>query len=217
MRTFTAKSGVTIIHLNKVEFNVCMQTLLIKHVSDSKCLINKSSNIPQIYKKIITLQVNMLFFFLRATVIMAYLPEELLGSSVYEYIHEDDIANLAKCHRQGIHLTERKTLLTVPARIYIQDCCPCTVSILSHAWQSDLLWWNYRALLPFLREQNGAVGENSTINLNCGQFMHACPCPPMSLSAVSAAAEREDQYRLLQAENKRWLIHHTTKPLVQFH
>lgn len=47
----------------------------------------------------------MLFFFLRATVILAYVPQELLGTSFYEYCHEDDIAHLAECHRQGMQLT----------------------------------------------------------------------------------------------------------------
>ncbi|KAI3377916.1 hypothetical protein L3Q82_009045, partial [Scortum barcoo] len=46
----------------------------------------------------------------RATAILAYLPQELLGTSFYEYCHEDDIAHLAECHRQGIHRTDTITL-----------------------------------------------------------------------------------------------------------
>lgn len=41
-----------------------------------------------------------LFFCLRASPIIGYLPFEVLGTSGYDYYHVDDLEVIAQCHKQ---------------------------------------------------------------------------------------------------------------------
>ncbi|XP_032685430.1 protein cycle isoform X3 [Odontomachus brunneus] len=50
-----------------------------------------------------------LFVDQRATPVLGFLPQELLGTSMYEYYHHDDIPHLAESHKAALQTTERVT------------------------------------------------------------------------------------------------------------
>lgn len=48
----------------------------------------------------------------RATLVLGFLQQELLGSSMYEYYHHDDISSVAECHKNALQNTEYTTTKT---------------------------------------------------------------------------------------------------------
>lgn len=50
---------------------------------------------------------NLLLNICRATLILGFLPQELLGTSMYEYYHHDDIQALAECHKNALQSNEK--------------------------------------------------------------------------------------------------------------
>ncbi|XP_048506655.1 protein cycle isoform X2 [Athalia rosae] len=45
----------------------------------------------------------------RATLVLGFLPQELLGTSMYEYYHHDDIPHLAESHKAALQVSEQIT------------------------------------------------------------------------------------------------------------
>ena len=47
------------------------------------------------------------FYLFRATPVLGFLPQELLGTSMYEYYHPDDVEHLAASHKAALATTDR--------------------------------------------------------------------------------------------------------------
>lgn len=45
----------------------------------------------------------------RATLVLGFLPQELLGTSMYEYYQQDDIPALAEAHKTALQATHKVT------------------------------------------------------------------------------------------------------------
>ena len=50
-----------------------------------------------------------LLLFFRATLVLGFLPQELLGTSMYEYYNQEDITHLADSHKSALQSHEPVT------------------------------------------------------------------------------------------------------------
>lgn len=86
----------------------------------------------------------------RATVILGYLPQELLGTSCYEYFHQDDIVHLAECHRQVLQSRDKFTTSCYKFRIKEGSF----ITLRSH-------WFSF--LNPWTKEVEYIVSTNTVV------------------------------------------------------
>ncbi|XP_068117879.1 basic helix-loop-helix ARNT-like protein 1 [Hyperolius riggenbachi] len=89
----------------------------------------------------------------RATAILGYLPQELLGTSSYEYFHQDDIGNLAECHRQVLQTREKIT--TNCYKFKIKDGSFITLKS---------RWFSF--MNPWTKEVEYIVSTNTVVSAN---------------------------------------------------
>ncbi|XP_053576221.1 basic helix-loop-helix ARNT-like protein 1 [Bombina bombina] len=106
----------------------------------------------------------------RATAILGYLPQELLGTSCYEYFHQDDIVHLAECHRQV--LQSREKITTNCYKLKIKDGSFITLKS---------RWFSF--MNPWTKEVEYIVSTNTVVSANIldsgdATFPHLPASPP---------------------------------------
>ncbi|XP_069684169.1 protein cycle isoform X2 [Periplaneta americana] len=91
-----------------------------------------------------------LFVDQRATLVLGFLPQELLGTSMYEYYHHDDILHLAESHKAALQSSDRVTTQVYQFRS--KDGCFVRL-------QSE--WKSFRN--PWTKDVEYLVAKNSVI------------------------------------------------------
>uniref|UniRef100_A0A8C1KMT5 Aryl hydrocarbon receptor nuclear translocator-like 1b n=1 Tax=Cyprinus carpio TaxID=7962 RepID=A0A8C1KMT5_CYPCA len=114
----------------------------------------------------------------RATAILAYLPQELLGTSFYEYFHQDDIGHLAECHRQVLQMREK--INTNCYKFKIKDGSVITLRS---------RWFSF--MNPWTKEVEYIVSTNTVVSSLDGAEpgYPQLPASPQSMDSVLTAAD----------------------------
>ncbi|KAL4613524.1 aryl hydrocarbon receptor nuclear translocator-like protein 1 [Arapaima gigas] len=116
----------------------------------------------------------------RATAILAYLPQELLGTSFYEYFHQDDIGHLAECHRQVLQMCNK--IHTNCYKFKIKDG---SFTTLRSRWFSFTNPWTKE--VEYIVSTNTVVSGGTVDNLEPGYLQLAAS--PHSADSVLLTAE----------------------------
>ncbi|XP_071371887.1 basic helix-loop-helix ARNT like 1b [Centroberyx affinis] len=110
----------------------------------------------------------------RATAILAYLPQELLGTSFYEYFHQDDIGHLAECHRQVLQMREK--INTNCYKLKIKDG---SFIVLRSCW--------FSFMNPWTKEVEYIVSTNTVVSSSAvdgADSYHQLAASPQSMDSV---------------------------------
>ncbi|CAD7671556.1 unnamed protein product [Nyctereutes procyonoides] len=106
----------------------------------------------------------------RATAILAYLPQELLGTSCYEYFHQDDIGQLAECHRPVLQTREKIT--TNCQKFKVKDGSFIT---LRSRW--------FRPMNPWTEEAEYIVSTDTAVLIR-GSSPSSCGSSPLNITST---------------------------------
>nr|XP_053651035.1 protein cycle-like isoform X4 [Cherax quadricarinatus] len=98
----------------------------------------------------------------RASLLLGWLPQELLGSSMYEYFHQDDITFLTETHRATLQNSESCTTQVYRFR---------TKEGYFVRLQSN--WWTFKN--PWTKEIEYIISKNSVVT-RCMQSTHFAKC-----------------------------------------
>ncbi|KAH0535861.1 aryl hydrocarbon receptor nuclear translocator-like protein 1 isoform X2 [Cotesia glomerata] len=98
-----------------------------------------------------------LFVDQRATIVLGFLPQELLGTSMYEYYHHDDIHHLAESHKAALKSSERVT-----TQVYRFKAKGASIVRLQSEWRSFENPWTKD--VEYLIAKNSAVCIDSQEN-----------------------------------------------------
>nr|CAH0110205.1 unnamed protein product [Daphnia galeata] len=122
-----------------------------------------------------TIDGKFLFVDQRATLLLGLLPQELLGTSMYEYYHVDDIMALTEIHKSALQTTE--TVTTAVYRFRIKEG---TFVRLQSRWKS------FRN--PWTKDIEFLVAKNSYIEFECSDMASSC------IESASASYSNSDMF-----------------------
>ncbi|XP_016054598.1 PREDICTED: aryl hydrocarbon receptor nuclear translocator-like protein 2 isoform X2 [Miniopterus natalensis] len=119
----------------------------------------------------------------RATAILGYLPQELLGTSCYEYFHQDDHSNLSKKHKAVLQSKEK--IFTDSYKFRAKDGSFVTLKSqwfsFTNPWTKEL---EYIVSVNTLVLGHSETGEASLLPCSSRSFEESCRQPCVSVPGL---------------------------------